>query len=276
MVLATARTIVRERGHTAKYAKHLTALVIRQWNRLNSDKELRDFLSKNLVGRILGYKTKFDHTIFSKVRRCAGQMMKELFDILSYVFLKDKTVRLIAQDSTDIPAYSKKDGDARFGHRTPSKKEQIASKNREKSFVFGYKLHLSADAERDMPSAVEIAPANRNDKKFFHRLYGSVKSRFKVHLNYDAKCLLDAAYDSTDIYEELHYDGVKPLIAINGRGFYKSRIPKDPEYGKRWSVERIFSRLKEVLGLSKNRFVGVERVSVHIYSCLIAYVCKYG
>lgn len=274
-VLAHARIIVRRYGHTTKYAKHIVALVIRQWKRLNSDKELCEFLSKDSIGSFLGYKTKFNHTIFSKVRRIAAPIMKELFNAVSYGALKGKVIRLSAQDSTDISAYSKRDSDARFGHRTPSKMEQIASKSTTKSFVFGYKLHMIADAETEMPSAICIAPANRNDKVFFHRLYGEVKERFRVQMNYNAKFLGDAAYDATDIYQELHYDNVKPLIAINGRGFYKSKIPRDPEYGKRWSVERIFSRLKEVFGLSKNRFIGIKRVSVHIYSCLIAYILKY-
>jgi hypothetical protein len=37
----------------------------------------------------------------------------------------------------------------------------------------------------------------------------------------------------------------------------------------------MFSSLKEVFGLSKNRFVGIEKVIVHVYSCLIAYIVKY-
>ena len=36
-------------------------------------------------------------------------------------------------------------------------------------------------------------------------------------------------------------------------------------------IERVFARLKEVFGLSKNRFVGIDKVAVHIYSCLIAH-----
>jgi IS5 family transposase len=91
----------------------------------------------------------------------------------------------------------------------------------------------------------------------------------------DLKFLADAGYDSTDIYQELRHDNVKPVIAINGRGFYKSAVPKDPEYCKTWVVERVFSRLKEVFGLSRNRFVGIEKVAVHIYSRLIAYIIKY-
>ena len=275
-VLADARIIVKKYGHTIKYAKHLVALVVRQWKRLNSDKELCEFLSKDPIGRILGYETKFNHTIFSKVRKVAEPMMQELFGVTSYEASKGNIVRLIAQDSTEVSAYSKKDRDAKFGHRTPSKKEQIASRHTENFFVFGYKLHMIADAETEMPTAIYIAPANRNDKVFFHGLYDAVKRLYRVHLNPNPKYLADAAFDSTDIYQELHYDGIKPAIAINGRGFYKSKIPKDTEYGKRWAIERIFSRLKEVFGLSKNRFVGITRVAVHIYSCLIAYILKYG
>jgi len=89
------------------------------------------------------------------------------------------------------------------------------------------------------------------------------------------KLLAYAAYDATDIYQELHYDNVKPVIAINGRGFYKSSMPKNPEYDKRWAVERVFSRLKEVFGLAKNKFIGIGKVMVHAYACLIAYLIKY-
>ena len=273
-VLAYARIVVKKYGHTKKYTKHIVAFVIKQMMHL-SDRELAEFLSINEIGKILGYKNHFNYTIFSKVRKTAMKMMKELYELLTYQKMKGKHIRLIAQDSTDIPAYSQKDKDARYGHRTPSKREQIASKSVEKTFVFGYKLHMDADAKTEMPIAVEIAPANRHDKTFFHRLYNVVKDAFHVHMNPNAKFLADAGYDATDIYQELRHDNVKPLIAVNGRGFYKSSIPKDCEYGKRWAVERVFSRLKEVFGLAKNRFMGIEKVSIHIYSCLIAYLLKY-
>jgi hypothetical protein len=74
----------------------------------------------------------------------------------------------------------------------------------------------------------------------------------------------------------MRYDNVKPVIAINGRVFYKSSASKNHEYGKRWTIERVFSRLKEVFGLSKNRLIGIDKVAVHIlYTCLIAYLIKY-
>ncbi|MEM3202547.1 MAG: hypothetical protein QXY21_02680, partial [Candidatus Micrarchaeaceae archaeon] len=68
-----------------------------------------------------------------------------------------------------------------------------------------------------------------------------------------AKFLTDAAYDATDVYQVLHCDNVKAVIAANDIGFYKSKRPKGKDYGKRWSIERIFSRLKGLFGLAKNK-----------------------
>ena len=273
-VLAYARIVSIRNGHTGKYAKHIVALVVKQTMHF-TDRELTEFLSTNEMGRILGYKIHFNHTIFSKVRKTASKIVKELYEFLIYQKMKGKKIRLVAIDSTDIQAFSSNDKDAKYGHRTPSKREQRTLKDNTKTLFLGYKLHAIADAETEMPIAVEIAPANRHDKTFFHRLYAMAKETFHIHMNFGTKFLADSGYDATDIYQELHYDNVKPVIAINGRGFYKSPVPKDPEYGKRWSVEGVFSRLKEVFGLSKNRFVGMEKVMVHIYSCLIAYIVKY-
>ncbi|MEM3215881.1 MAG: hypothetical protein QXS17_03130 [Candidatus Micrarchaeaceae archaeon] len=37
-----------------------------------------------------------------------------------------------------------------------------------------------------------------------------------------------------------------------------------------------FSRLKELFGLAKNRFVGIKKVAVHVFACLIAYWISYA
>jgi len=272
-VLAVARIVVQRHGHTRKYAKHIVALIVKQMKNL-TDRDLAEFLSNDATGKILGYRKGFDFTIFSKVMKSANEIMQETYELVINQTMKGKQIRLLVQDSTDVSAHSQKDKEAKFGHRTPSKKEQFARKITEKEFVFGYKLHLIADAETELPLYFAIAPANRNDKTFFHELYNAVKRRFRI--NYTAKYLADAQYDSTDVYQELHYDNVKPLIATNGRGHYKSTTPKDPEYGRRWAIERIFSRLKEVFGFTKNRYLGIEKVGVHIYACLLAYVIKYS
>ncbi|MEM0107094.1 MAG: hypothetical protein QXS03_02595 [Candidatus Micrarchaeaceae archaeon] len=77
---------------------------------------------------MLGYKKKPHKSTFSKVReRADPRMFKELHDWIAQDKLKSKQLRLIAQDSTDVFAYSKRDKDAKWGYRTPSKKSRICN-----------------------------------------------------------------------------------------------------------------------------------------------------
>lgn len=66
VVLADVRIVAKSHGHTAKFAKHYVALGIKPLIGNPSDRELADFLAKDEIGRILGYKRNFSHTIFSK------------------------------------------------------------------------------------------------------------------------------------------------------------------------------------------------------------------
>lgn len=272
-VCAAVRVIVQHYRHTKKFAKHIVALVIKQVKDLK-DWELVEFVGTNKIGKLIGYKQTPTPSTFSKVReRTDPNIFRDLDNWITQDRFKGKQIRLLAQDSTDVPAFSRKDKDARTGHRTPSKREQEDANGHANEMFFGYKLHAIAVAESDIPIGFCIAPGNRHDKLFFKQLFEGVKTKFSIA--YSAKCLLDSAYDSTDIYENLHENNVKAVISRNGRKWRKSEIPKDSDYGKRWAIERIFSRLKEMFGLAKNRFVGMKKVSIHIYSCICAYLMEY-
>ena len=132
---------------------------------------------------------------------------------------------------------------------------------------------MIAEVENEIPLGFSIEAANKHDKTLFARLFWEVKEKFTF--NCLAKYLADSAYDSTDIKEQLRECGIIPVISRNGRRWRKSETPKDPDYGKRWAIERIFSRLKEVFGMAKNRFVGLKKVSIHVFSCLLAYAIRY-
>ena len=56
----------------------------------------------------------------------------------------------MAQDKSEIPAHSKSDKDARWGHRTPSKREQEDFRDKAKVLGFVYKIHMIADAENEV------------------------------------------------------------------------------------------------------------------------------
>lgn len=271
-VHAAARVVVQEFGHTKKFAKHVVAFVVKEIENL-TDVELAEFLGEDPIGKILGYKKAPHPSVFSKARkRSDPRILKRVYDWILQDRLKGRQVRLIAQDSTDVPAYSrKKDRDARWGMRTIPKSRQVDEEKVEP--FFGYKIHMIADVTGEIPIAFFIAPGNMHDKRAFLRLFEETKR--KVTIGMGAKYLADSAMDSTDVRKELHDNEVKDIIAINGRKWRKSETPKDPDYGKRWNIEHIFSRLKEVFGLAKNRFVGVKKVTMHVYSCLIAYLVAY-
>ena len=268
-VWAAAKVIVQKFRHTKKFAKHLVAFAIRQHENL-TDARLAEFLGRDPIGRILRYKGKPHPSTFSKVReRSDPRMFEELHSWIVQDRLKSRQLRLIVQDSTDVFAYSRKDGDARWGHRTPSKREQLMQNlGKGKEMFFGYKPHVLVDAETEAPLAVEIIPANTNDKKMFWPLYDRVKRTFQ--LQHQAKYIADAQYHASTIRMQLRDDGLTPLIPRSGNQCRKTENPKDPEYGKRWAVEHLFARLKEMFGLAKNRFVGIKKVRIHVFSCLLA------
>ncbi len=124
-----------------------------------------------------------------------------------------------------------------------------------------------------MPLYWIVLPANKHDSEAFGELFAYVREHFR--LAHEAKFLADSAYDSTAIYEVLRHFNVIPVIAINGRGHYKSSTPRDAEYGKRWSIERFFSKLQRKVGVMNNRFIGIERVTFHINSVMIGYLIRY-
>ncbi|MGC9059579.1 MAG: transposase, partial [Candidatus Aenigmatarchaeota archaeon] len=213
------------------------------------------------------YKEKFSFTIFSKVE---PEALQELFNILAEKIFKNKQIKLFAIDSTDIPTYSAKDKDAKWGYRTTKRHEQILQKKKTIRFI-GYKAIVMVDCETELPIAARVFPANVHDSKGFFPLWNNAK---RFYFAEGAKFIVDAAFDSTEIYKEIRHHGIKPLIAINGRGRYKSRQPKDKDYGKRWAVERLFSWLKEKFDLAKNKFIGLKRVIKHVFCCFIAYFIK--
>ena len=274
-VWAAASLIAVSTGHI--YAKgrlvgrQITAIAIE--NLLGcSDKELPDRLEDNGLLQLLGYDKKPDPSIFSHVRKGIGSnaiMNVDLF-IIQRLY-RDRTVRLLAIDSKFIQTYSKDDKEALFGYFTTPKRDQTKEKKIETKQ--GYKIHVIIDVETGVPLYWIVLPANEHDSGAFATLFSYVREHFRIA--HEAKFLADSAYDSTAIYEALRHFNIIPVIAINGRGHYKSSTPKDSEYGKRWAIERFFSKLQRKIGILNNRFIGIERVTFHVNSVLMGYLIRY-
>lgn len=272
-VKAYARVLVQKYGHTVKSVKHIIALAIKQLHGLPTDTELIRFLTTDQIGKEIGYESVPNKTIFSKVReRFDPDILGNLINWLLASRYKNIVVDTLAQDSTDIDAYSRKDNDAEWGKRTVPKKRQSVKKDKMEDF-FGYKLHVIADADREIPLAFGVISGNRNDKIMFPSLFRRTKQNFRLRLG--AKYLADAQYHSTKIREELRYNGLNAIIPFSGNRYTKTHQPTDPDYGKRWSIEHIFSRLKDAFNMTKNRYISLKRVKMFVYSCILAYIIEY-
>ncbi len=271
-VWAATRLHAQHYRHIGKFAKHLVALAIRQIENFN-DIKLVHFLMNDKIGRILGYKRTLHESTFSKVRERSDPMMfQELITWIVEDRFKGKQISLVAQDSTDVPAYSKDDRDARIGVRTIPKKRQ--HKNKEKTkFFHGYKIHTIVEVETELPISIIVDKANHHESTFFRPLFIHAKQLFTF--GFGSKYLADSAMDAACIKDEIKENNTIPVIASNGRRKFKSSIPKDKDYGKRWAVERFFSRLKEKFGLRNNRFIGIKNVKIYVFSCILGYLLSY-
>lgn len=271
-------------GHPYKrgllVAKNWIVLAVKQLLGFKSDEKVVDDLWENGIAAELGFKRKPDPSLLSKARKYADDgALKTIYEELARDECKGKLLRLIAQDSKDIPVfYVKKDRDADLGVRTSKRREQEIKKRtgkdeREKTFFIGYKLHPMIDAESGLPLTAIVLPASIHDSQPFYPNFNYVASSFRIQ--HGGKFLGDSAFDATTIRQRVRDRCMKDVIAVNGRGHYPSETPKDPDYGKRWLTEQLNSRLDMVYNLTVHRMKGIKRITVHAFCCLLANFVEY-
>lgn len=175
----------------------------------------------------------------------------------------------LGDDSTHLRTYAnpnfKKDKDARFG---------VKQYGNIKIVWYGYKLHMVVDLESELPVKISITAANKHDSEEFQSLSVSEIKRFKPRI-----MTLDPAFDTKEIHRTCTLLGTLPIIGVNKRGSKKdipnNRIGMDEEewkkeYNKRGAVERVVSRLKDLLGLTLHKFRGKKAIRIHCYLNCIA------
>ena len=119
----------------------------------------------------------------------------------------------VAVDSTTIASYSNpnrtvvSDPEARWGvHHTSKAKEG------DTEWVFGYKMHLLADADYGIPLAYRITPANQNDTLFLEPLLKRASGALSWFQ--PAYVLADRGYDSNRNHHAVAEYGAAPIIHI--------------------------------------------------------------
>jgi len=181
----------------------------------------------------------------------------------------------LALDSTFIKAYSRRNLDNRTGYSDPESRVGRAIKAKD----LGYRLHLAVDAKSELPVAIVVASANENEKKHSVELFEKASSHVKPR-----RLLADPQYSASNLREAATEQGTTPVIpyprnqSIGVKGIlrvdrkFKSHGPQELRraYRKRAAVERVFSRLKNLVGLTQHNLRGLAKITFHSQLCIIA------
>ena len=131
----------------------------------------------------------------------------------------------MAIDSTDLAAYANgqkykyKDGpertnfsdpDAAWGHRS-------AISTRKGGGFYGYKLHMAACSQTDLPLAYEVRPANEADMRVAPDVFDRLAER---GLTPDTAAM-DKGYDYENIHKTCEQHGALPVIAMRSNSWTK-------------------------------------------------------
>ena len=180
----------------------------------------------------------------------------------------------LAMDSTFIKACSRRNLDNRTGYSDPESRVGRAVKTRD----LGYRLHLAVDAKSELPVAMTVASANENEKKHSLKLFEKASCHVKpkrlvADPQYSSQSLRDAALKQGTVpvipYPRNQMKSVKSILRIDRK--FKSHGPQQLRraYRKRVAVERVFSRLKNLAGLTQHNLRGLLKVTFHAQLCLL-------
>jgi transposase len=220
-----------------------------------------------------GIPTKFAYSRFMRklsqpryvvmVKNIMRSLTRSLYDTLP------NFGKSVAIDSTDLKAWSNganhpvADPDATWAVKLDT--------SGKKKFYFGYKLHLLADTQYELPVAANLTTGSIHDTRVASRVLG--QARFTYSRFHPKYVICDAGYSSTKlrrlIKSQYH---AEPIIKVNP-AHKKALFPETEEwkaiYNRRSSIERIFSRLKGYRRLNNITVRRIHKVTVHCFLSLI-------
>jgi IS5 family transposase len=216
--------------------------------------------------------------VLSRFRSRVGpKRLSRITDDLIETLVKKGRVKgkTLALDSTFVKAYSRRNLDNRTGFSDPESRVGRAVKAKD----LGYRLHLAVDAKSELPVAMVVASANENEKKHSLMLF----EKASIHVTPEW-VVADPQYSSNSLREEVlragavpvipyprnQMKGVKGVLRVDRK--FRSHGPQDLRraYRKRVAVERVFSRLKNLVGLKEHNLRGLTKITFHSQLCVIA------
>jgi len=260
------------------------ALIIKRLRHIPSDRELYRRLWNDPELRevcdIEAEENPYHPTQLTRFRKRVGpERLERIMNVITEELVEGGVIdgEPVVIDATFIKAYSKRDPhDNSRGSSDPDARVGRSGK----TYELGYKAHIAADSESELPVAFIAAPANENEKKHAYNLLEKTLRATKGRVR---TLIADSQYSSRKLRENISTHGVEAVIP-----YPAYQCPKKKEllrvdkhfrthgptrerriYQRRASIERMISRLKEHLGLDRHRVKGLKNIATHILMCII-------
>jgi transposase len=225
--LGPALSALPHPARTGRPETHDRALMIRAYvakavEQIPTTEALRARLRRDPVFRwIVGYRGKSDvpsaatfSRMFDQLSQCTSLQAVHAQQVETARERRIVSTDEAAYDSSDIPAYEKtrRHADAQDPERASwgLKTGPKGQKHR----WFGYKLHLSVAAGSLFPVAALTTTAKMHD-------VGMARPLVKITTDRDMGqqvAIFDAGYDQATLYQDLHEQGLIPIIPLNRHG----------------------------------------------------------
>lgn len=260
------------------------ALIVKRVRQIPSDRELyrRLWRDEDLrdVCDIEDYEKPYHPSQLTRFRNRVGiERLEKIMSSMVEELIRANLIvgKQVVFDATFVKAYSRRD--PHDNSRGASDPQARVGRNG-KTYELGYKLHVAIDANSELPVAVIAAPANDNEKKHAHCLFEkaweSTKRRMKL-------LVADSQYSCKSQRDQAAAVGVRVVIPYPANQmpkckgllrvdrFFRTHGPAGEKhaYRLRSAIERVNSRLKQMLCLDNHRVRNLGRVMIHSLFCLI-------
>ncbi len=172
-----------------------------------------------------------------------------------------------------------RDPEARWGVKGSKRvRDEKGEEKRQKEYFYGYKAHISLNAETGLITSLEVTPGSAYDG---HHLPSLVEGDLAQGVAAEVYAG-DKAYDDGDNHEFLKERQLKSALRLNAYRTQKKdahkepwlRLVADPDYRRglreRYKIERKFGEAKLWHGLRRCRYLGLARYAIQGYLTAMA------
>lgn len=172
-----------------------------------------------------------------------------------------------------------RDADASWGVKGSKKvKDEQGQEREQKQYFYGYKTHLSINAETRLITSLEVTTGSAYDG---HQLTGLVEQDLAQAVGGEVYAG-DRGYDDGENHLYLQEKGLKSALKLKKNRTQKKdpnkepwlKLLADPDYKaglkERYKVEPKFGEAKDQHGLRRSRYIGLIRNSIQSYLTAMA------